>query len=151
MLADKESVAKLIPQGPPMVMVHGLIEHDDLKTRTEFTIEEGNLFTENGLFSEAGLIEHMAQSCALRIGWTSALAMEADVDFAPLLGVIGAIKNFELFRLPEVNSRLETTIELLTEFGNATMVKVFVRDDNDLLASAELKIFLTDKQEAETK
>jgi predicted hotdog family 3-hydroxylacyl-ACP dehydratase len=150
MLADKDTVAKLIPQEPPMVMVHELIGHDKAETITAFTVEEGNIFLEKGLFSEAGLIENMAQSAALRTGWMSAMINESDKEFTPVVGVIGAIKNFELLRLPEMNSRLITTIELLTEFGSATMIKAFVRKEEELLASAELKIFLSENREAET-
>ena len=149
MLADIDTVAKLIPQDPPMVMVHGLLEHDERQTRTTFTIEEGNIFVENTVFTEAGLIENMAQSAALRTGWISAITMEDDGSFKPVVGVIGAVKDLEVFRLPEVSSRLETTIELLTEFGSATMVKATVRKAEEVLAVAELKIFLTDKQEVE--
>jgi predicted hotdog family 3-hydroxylacyl-ACP dehydratase len=147
MLANKDTVAKLIPQKPPMVMVHELIGHDEAETITAFTVEEGNIFVEKGLFSEAGLIENMAQSAALRTGWVSAMVNENEKEFTPLVGVIGAIKNFELLRLPEVNSRLITTIELLTEFGTATMVKAYVRKEEELLASADLKIFLTENRE----
>ena len=151
MLADKETVARLIPQRPPMVMVHSLTGHDDRKTVTAFTVEEDNIFTENGYFSEAGLIENMAQSSALRTGWISAGNAENGNDFSPLVGVIGAIKDFELFRKPEVGSSIQTTVELLTEFGNATMVRAYVREDDELIASAELKIFLTDENEAEKR
>ena len=147
MLADKETVAKLIPQKPPMVMVHELIGHDEAESITAFTVEEGNIFVDKGLFSEAGLIENMAQSAALRTGWVSVMNYKNGGEFKPVVGVIGAIKNFELLRLPEVNNRLITTIKLLTEFGSATMVKAYVRKGEELMASAELKIFLSENQE----
>ena len=146
MLADKETVAKLIPQDPPMVMVHELIEHDKDKTITTFSIEEGNIFVENNLFSEAGVIENMAQSAALRTGWVSAGSFNETTEYTPTVGVIGAIKNFELFQKTRVGNNLVTTIELLTEFGSATMVKAIVRTEEELVASAELKIFLTEEQ-----
>jgi len=147
MLADKETVIRLIPQQPPMVMVHGLVEHNDRYTRTLFVVEEGNIFLEDGCLSEAGLIENMAQSAALRTGWISAGNKNEEQDFVPRIGVIGAIKNFELFRKPEVNSSLQTTIELQTEFGSATMVSAIVKQDDELLARAELKIFLTETED----
>ena len=146
MLADKDTVANLIPQDSPMVMVHGLLENDERYTQTVFTIEEGNIFLENDRFNEAGLIENMAQSAALRTGWMSTADKNPDNGFIPRVGVIGAIKNFELFRKPEVNSMLETTIELLTEFGPATMVSATVRQEEEVLARAELKIFLTGEE-----
>ena len=151
MLANIDTVAKLIPQDPPMVMVHGLLEHDDRQTLTTFTLEDTNIFIEDGLFNEAGLIENMAQSAALRTGWISAGAVEEGTNFKPAVGVIGAIKNFELFKKPASGERLETTIELLTEFGNATMVKASISTGHEMIASAELKIFLSEEQEVEQK
>ncbi|MCK5765821.1 MAG: hypothetical protein KAH26_07550, partial [Bacteroidales bacterium] len=69
MLATKNTVTKLLPQGSPMIMVDTLISHDDRRTVTAFTIKKENIFVVNGRFSEAGLIENMAQSAALRTGW----------------------------------------------------------------------------------
>jgi 3-hydroxymyristoyl/3-hydroxydecanoyl-(acyl carrier protein) dehydratase len=143
MLATKTTVTKLIPQEPPMVMVDSLLAHKGSKTLTGFSIEEGNIFVSGGVFSEAGIIENMAQSAALRIGWIAMLENTTEGDFKPPIGVIGSVKNYKLYRLPIVNSKLETEIRVQTEIFNATMIKAMVTTDGDLLAEAELKIFIT--------
>jgi hypothetical protein len=126
-----------------MVMVDSLLAHKGSKTLTGFSIEEGNIFVSGGVFSEAGIIENMAQSAALRIGWIAMLENTTEGDFKPPIGVIGSVKNYKLYRLPIVNSKLETEIRVQTEIFNATMIKAMVTTDGDLLAEAELKIFIT--------
>ncbi len=142
MLAKKTSVRKLIPQEPPMLMVDSLIEHEGARTLTGFSIEAGNIFVNDGLFSESGIIENMAQSAALRTGWAGMQKSSNDANFKPPIGVIGSVKNFKLFRLPEVNTRLETEILVQAEVFSATVIQASVRSDGELLAEAELKIFI---------
>lgn len=147
MIAEKDTVTKLIPQGPPMIMVDTLIEHDEQRTLTGFTIDEGNIFVSNGQFTESGLIENMAQSAALRTGWISRQKNAGFEDFTPPSGVIGSIKNFRLYSLPKLNSCLKTEIFILAEIFNATIVRASIKSEEKLLAEAELKIFITENQE----
>lgn len=125
-----------------MLMVDNLIEHEEERTLTGFSIEAGNIFVNDGLFSESGIIENMAQSAALRTGWAGMQKSEGEANFNPPIGVIGSVKNFKLFRLPKVNNRLETEILVQAEIFNATVIKASVRSDGELLAEAELKIFI---------
>jgi len=147
MLAAKNIVEKLIPQGTPMVMVDSLLEHEEQRTLTGFNIEERNIFVSNGLFSEAGIIENMAQSAALRTGWMAMQENAGSEDFNPPIGVIGSVKNFTLYQLPQVNTRISTEILVQTEVFNATIIKASVRADKELLAEAELKIFINEEAE----
>ena len=52
-----------------MEMVDTLIYHDEEKTTTGFLIQKDNIFVEDGVLTEEGIIENMAQSSALRTGW----------------------------------------------------------------------------------
>jgi 3-hydroxyacyl-[acyl-carrier-protein] dehydratase len=145
MLASRETVTKLIPQRPPMVMVDTLIAHNEQHTVTGYTIENDNIFVHNGYFTEAGLIENMAQSAALRTGWLSMLKSGDNGGLNPPVGVIGSVKGFRLYRQAEVNSRLETDIEVVAEIFNASMIKAQIKADGELLAECELKIFTQDQ------
>ncbi len=147
MLASSETVTKLIPQRPPMVMVDTLIDHDDQRTLTGFTVTDDNLFMSNGRLLEAGILENMAQSAALRTGWITHRENDRQQSFRPPVGVIGAVKNFKLFQLPCVNTHIETEIIILAEVFNATMVKAIMKAGEEVLAEAELKIFITENQE----
>ncbi len=144
MLAEKDTVRKLIPQDPPMIMVDALLSHDNERTLTSFDIDSHNIFVENGLFTESGLMENMAQSAALRTGWIARMEHKEGENFTPPIGVIGSIKGFKLYRLPDAGSRIETEIIILTEIFNATMAEAIIRKGDEILAECELKIFLQD-------
>lgn len=142
MLASKDIVRKLIPQGAPMAMVDTLIKHDVLKTISGFFIEADNLFAEEGYFTEEGLIENIAQTAALRTAWT-AMTKEGETDkFVPPAGVIGSIRQFKIYRKPAINTWIETEITLITEIFNASVITGKVMQGDELLAEGELKIFL---------
>ena len=128
-----------------MVMVDSLFEHEGPRTLTGFNINNENIFVSKGVFSEAGIIENMAQSAALRTGWSAMQENISDGSFEPLIGVIGSVRNFKLHRLPQVNTRIETEILVEAEVFSATIIKAFVRADGNLLAEAELKIFMNDE------
>lgn len=146
MLADKETVHKLIPQEKPMIMVDTLLEHDDERSLTGFEVKRDNLFVEEGNFIEAGLLENMAQSAALRTGWIGKEKAEEAGEYQPPVGVIGAVKNFVLHQMPKAGDHLQTEIKLIASFGSATVVEANVRSDNTLCAEAELKIFIQEKR-----
>jgi len=144
MLAAKNTVHKLIPQGPPMVMVDTLIYQDEHKTETSFYLENNNLFNDNGYFSEEGMIENIAQSAALRIGWSALEKSEGKESVSPQVGVIGAVKTFKLYRKPRINSNITTEIIVEAEIFNATLISGKIMQEEEILAEAELKIFLQD-------
>lgn len=145
MLAAKDTVHKLIPQGPPMIMVDELLEHDDHRSLTGFSIEEDNIFAEAGNFSQAGLIENMAQSAALHTGWMGLQKQVRNEQFRPSIGMIGGIKNFKLYRLPQINTTIQTEIIIQAEVMNALMITGRVLQDKEELASCELKIFIQEQ------
>lgn len=145
MLADKEIVHSLIPQAPPMIMVDQLIYQDDQKSITGLYIYKDNIFCQDDMFTEEGMIENMAQSLALRSGWK---AMEAGKGekIEPAIGVLGAVKNFKLNKHARSESHVTTEIMITAEIFNASMVHAKVMQDGEVLAEAELKIFVPENQ-----
>ena len=142
MLADKNTVHLIIPQEPPMVMVDTLEYQDDRYTVTTFFIEEDNLFIEEGVFSLEGMVENMAQTAALRTGWKGKENAGGGSGYKPPVGVIGAVKDFKVYRCPGVKTMITTKIEVTAEVFNATMVSGRIMQDEEVLAEGELKIFL---------
>jgi predicted hotdog family 3-hydroxylacyl-ACP dehydratase len=139
MLAEGKDVFALLPQKPPMVMVDKLLECTGQKAITGFKIEPGNLLVKNDLFSESGLIENMAQSAALMTGWLA--SMEQDGEQKNPIGVIGAVKDLQVFFLPLAGSDILTEIEVLYKVANATIVTGKVISGDRVAATCELKIF----------
>jgi predicted hotdog family 3-hydroxylacyl-ACP dehydratase len=122
-------------------MVDSLLEYTDKTGTTGFTIPEDNILVEDTIFSEPGLIEHMAQSMSLWRGYEGFLR---GLD-KPKTGFIGAIKSVEIFELPKAGSKLVTYVEILQEFMNVTSVgaRTF-NEDRNLLATSEMKTVTVD-------
>lgn len=62
-------IQALLPQRPPIIMVDQFYGMDETGSYSSLTIDSDNLFVRNGQLDECGLIEHIAQSAAARIGY----------------------------------------------------------------------------------
>lgn len=132
------TIDELIPQRPPFVMIDRLVSSDEIYSVTELTIREDNLFVEEGRLSASGLIENIAQTCAARIGYIN-LCHEQTVK----IGVIGSISNLNIERTPKVGEKLTTTIKLLEEVFQMTLVEAVIVSNNEEIVRANMKIALT--------
>lgn len=136
-ILDRDFVGNLIPQKFPFVMVDKVLDFGENFITSGFTVEETNIFTENSIFQEAGLIEHMAQSVALYTGYQFFLKQEP----APT-GYIGSIKSIEIFQLPKVNDNLITKVNVLQEFAGITLVDISVLLNEVEIARGQMKTVL---------
>jgi 3-hydroxymyristoyl/3-hydroxydecanoyl-(acyl carrier protein) dehydratase len=136
-ITDIEEIIKLIPQKPPMVMVDKLFYSDEKSSRSGLTIKEENIFVEGGFLKEPGIIEHIAQTAALRAGYFYSLKTQQ-----PPIGFIGAIKNLTIHNFPQAGKDLVTEIKVEAEIMNATVISAEVRCAGDLIAEGEMKIFI---------
>ena len=142
---SKINILELLPQQPPFVVVDELLHSDSTITKTILTVREENLFYENGMLSESGLIENIAQTCAARMGFINSF-IKSD-GLAPTnikIGFIGAIKNLVIEELPKLGETLTTTVDVTSEIFSITMVNAKVEVEEKLIASCEMKIALTD-------
>jgi hypothetical protein len=133
-----ENIIPLIPQKPPFVMVGKLLHTDEVTTRSSFLINGENVFVKDGLFQEAGLMENIAQTAALRAGY---VARGENIPVA--VGYIGAVSNFEIFDLPKVNDEIETEITVENQIFDVTVLKGKVWKNENLLARCEMKLFIS--------
>ena len=62
-------VQELLPQRPPFVMIDRLVYNDETTTVTEFEVKADNLFAEGDLLNPCALVENIAQTCAVRMGY----------------------------------------------------------------------------------
>ena len=132
-----EKVKELIPQKFPFVMVHKLLAHEEDMILTSLLVEEDNIFCHNGVFSESGLIEHLAQSVALHTGYDYFVRNEA----APV-GYIGTINNLTINKLPKVRQTLQTSVKIIMEFMGVTLVEGEVTCEGEVILSAKMKTFI---------
>ena len=101
-------ITTLIPQRPPFVMVDRIVSCDDTDAVTELTVRQDNILLEDTHLSSAGVVENMAQSCAVRMGCGNVLKNE------PIrLGYIGEVKNLKIYRLPKLDEVLNTEVHVM--------------------------------------
>ncbi len=120
-----------------MVMVDRIVEVTDASTVTAFRILPGNIFVEDGLFREPGLIENMAQTAAAGTG----ARMQGSGE-APPAGFIGGIRHLKISAFPAVGQEITTKVTVLHNVFDAAVVLGEVFLDGHPVASCELKIFL---------
>ncbi len=141
-IIEGEAVSALIPQKPPIEMVDKLWFNDDSKTISGFTIKEGNIFCENGLFCEPGIIENIAQTAALRVGYIVSLMEQNGEKVNPPVGYIGAIKRLTIHKLPKVGSELITEVVIQQIIFDVTLITGKTTINGEPVADCEMKIFL---------
>jgi len=137
MLAGKTEIAELLPQKAPFVMLDCLYECDEKFIRTGFIAGAENIFSDGEYFTEPGLIENMAQSAAAGTGY-----FYRSQNKPSPVGYIGAIKDFDLVRLPRMNESIVTEINVVAEVMNATVIRARITSNEEEIASCEMKIFL---------
>lgn len=129
----------LIPQRKPIILVDRLLESDLEKSVSDFLIRKECVFVEDGVLVSAGLMENIAQTCALRIGY-------ANRGQRVRIGVVGAVKNFSVGRFPAVGETLTTTVKEVLYVDPALVVSAESRVGNETAATCEMKVFLVEDE-----
>jgi predicted hotdog family 3-hydroxylacyl-ACP dehydratase len=136
-MALTESITSLVPQRPPFLMVDALTGYGDKFGLSEFVIRDENIFVKDGLLTEPGIVENIAQTAAAHAGYA------ANFDNKPVkVGYIGAVKNLRIHFLPRVNDTLSTEIRVIHEIFEVTIVQGTCTCDGLPVAECEMKIFI---------
>jgi predicted hotdog family 3-hydroxylacyl-ACP dehydratase len=127
----------LIPQQPPFVMIDELLRSDETLTRTGFRVAEENVLVCNGQFTEAGLLENIAQTAAACAGF------KAGIENKPVqVGYIGAVTNFEVFALPGIGEKIITEVQVDEIVFDVSIISGKVWRNEELIAQCQMKVFL---------
>lgn len=137
-----DAVSALIPQKPPIEMVDKLWFNDDTRTVSGFSIKTDNIFCENGEFREPGIIENIAQTAALRVGYMVSQQNSEGERKAPPVGYIGAIKKLLIHALPKTGDELVTEVCVQQIIFDVTLITGKTMVNDTLIAECEMKIFL---------
>lgn len=138
-----KNIDDLIPQKFPFVMIDQLDDSDETSTRCSFTIRDENIFTVDGAFREAGLIENIAQTAAARVGFI-AMMEKKDVP----VGFIGAVKNLEINDLPKTGETIVTEIKITNTVFDVTIISGTVCLGDKIIAQCEMKIVINPELKA---
>ena len=127
----------LIPQRAPIVMIDEFLGFKGEISMSCLAVREENIFVDNNTLSECGLIEHIAQSAAARVGY-----IFKSKNMPIPLGFIGSVNNFAISKHPTVGDEIVTEIEIIQEVLSITLIEArcFVKDEE--IASCRMKIFL---------
>lgn len=132
-----DDILKLIPQRPPIVMVDSFFGIEEDRSYSGLTVTADNIFCEAGKLQETGLIEHIAQSAAARIGYLYTQKGEE----VPL-GFIGSVDKLKVYSLPEIGMKLFTEITVVQEVFDITLIAAQVKVGEELMAECRMKIFI---------
>jgi predicted hotdog family 3-hydroxylacyl-ACP dehydratase len=138
MLVGKEEILQLIPQRFPIIMIEKLVSCDEKQTETALWITENNIFCHDGYFSEPGLVENIAQTAASRAGY---LCRQQQIPVP--IGYIGAVKNLEIYFLPEVNTEIQTQITVSHQVFDVSVIQGIIKNNGKIAARCEMKIFIS--------
>ena len=130
-----ERIYSLIPQRAPMVMLDAFFDGNDTAAHTGLTVRADNLFCVGGLLTEPGLIEHIAQSASALAGY-KAYRRQAK---APV-GFIGEVKKMHIFRLPAIGEQLRTSVQILSEVMQISIVTAEVKSREETITTCQMKI-----------
>ena len=142
MLADKTTIENYIPQRRPMVMIDCLTKATDECAVSEFTIEPDNIFVSEGLFTEFGLIENIAQTAAAQAGY---LHQQQGIPITQ--GFIAAIKNVTILTLPPLHSKIKTTVTVTNRIFEVVIIQGTVEHNDITLCHCEMKIFIKSQKQ----
>ena len=121
-------------------MVDSFCGIEDNCSYSALTITADNIFCQEGELQESGIIEHIAQSAAARIGYIYLQKNE------PIpLGFIGSVDKLTLHGLPKVGQEISTEITAIQEVFDITLISAHVSTAEDIVAECRMKIFLDKK------
>ena len=136
MLASRNDITQYIPQRAPIVMVHALVEADDEHAVTQLAIEPDNIFVSNEFFAEPGLVENIAQTAAMHVGY------QCSKKNIPIpIGYIAAVKDLKIQRLPKQHTQITTAVKITNKVLDVTVVEGRVEQEGNLICSCEMRIF----------
>ena len=131
-------IMEVIPQRRPFVMVDALEHFDITGVRTSFSVRDDNILLEGNSLDPSGILENIAQSCAVRIGFISKYILHKGVD----IGYICAIRDMNILRCPLVGETLTTTVKVKDEIMGMTIIDAEVHSGEGPVAEGTMTIAL---------
>ncbi len=138
MISDKPlttDVCKYIPQRPPIVMIDSFFGIEENRSQSGLTIKSDNILVDGDTLADGGIVEHIAQSGAMHIGYEHISKGEK----VPL-GFIGAVNKLSISRLPHVGETLRTTIVMEAQVFDVTLVGATVCVGEEVIATCKMKV-----------
>jgi len=136
-IVNSDTILQYIPQRPPIVLISRIYACDDNSVVTGFDISDDHIFTQNGVLTESGIIENIAQTAASMAGYAAVTN-----NTTPAVGFIGNIKDLVIHHLPKSGNEVLTEVKTKTQVMNVSIIEAHSYCNNELVATCEMKIFL---------
>lgn len=130
-----EQILDYIPQRPPMVMIDSFFGINGETSETGLTITEKNIFSVDNQLMDGGIIENIAQSGAMHIGYQC----KSEGKAIPL-GFIGSVNKLSVNRLPNVGETIRTQIVMETRVFDITLIGATVKIGDEVIAQCKMKV-----------
>lgn len=140
-------IQNYLPHRAPMLMVDIITSINTDSVATVFQVKEDNIFVENEVLCEAGLMENAAQTCSAIVGQTFFFdENHQERQNVNVLGFISAMKKVEILRLPQVKDTLFTEGKLISRMDgddfSICLIEVTSRTETQPVFKAEVNLFL---------
>ncbi len=133
------NIQDYLPHRNPMLMVDTVLNINKDKAETKFLIKKENIFVYENEFSEAGLIENIAQTCSAIVGQKF---FEDENSEVKLIGFITNIKKINVYHLPKVGEEIITKAKLVSQYENICNIVCQTFLGENLLIDAEINLFI---------
>lgn len=130
-----------------MLMVDLILDINSSFVETTFLIKEDNIFVDNNIFVEAGLIENTAQTCSAIVGKKYFFEEDGtENENVNVIGFISALKNLKIHSLPKAGNTIITKAILVSKFigDNYTLCTMSCESllEDKLLLECEINLFI---------
>ena len=130
-------------------MVDQVLTHGEADAVVQFVVRPDNLLLDGDLFSAAGIIENMAQSCASTMQCISAnnKALQGlQHDAMSRIWTIGDIKQVKILRYPRCNEVLNTHVRIVLNMYPLMMTAVETCVGDETIATARIALAMTGQE-----
>src|SRR6218665_2251320 len=140
-------IQNYLPHRAPMLMVDLILDIDANFVETIFLIKEDNIFVQNNVFIEAGLIENTAQTCSSIVGKKYFFDEDGTENVnVNVIGFISALKNVKIHSLPKVGDTIITKANLVSKFAgdDYTLCTMSCQSsvEDQVLLECEINLFI---------
>ncbi|KRB54739.1 hypothetical protein [Flavobacterium sp. Root186] len=140
-------IQNYLPHRAPMLMVDLILDIDSNFVETTFLIKEDNIFVQNNVFIEAGLIENTAQTCSSIVGKKYFFDEDGtENENVNVIGFISALKNVKIHSLPKVGDTIITKADLVSKFAgdDYTLCTMSCQSsvEDQILLECEINLFI---------
>lgn len=146
---DSRQILDYLPHRDPMVMLDGAEMQEDGASGhsgevvyATLLVKETNWFFADGVLTESGLMEHMAQSVCVCIGLRA-----NNEQHRAQIGYLAEVKNMTINRLPMAGEQLRTRIAVVALVDEAIVVNAETQVNTETIAKGMLTIFVPPVEE----